>query len=145
MELPIYIGVREGGAGGAAAIRALCRHEFGQRVDIIRAKYNTCLNNTNLGSVTATPQNMDPVKFLLLPPPPTEYGSRNGHRKISATTPPPPTESIRARPGLPAPPNGCWPVRLCPYTLYILAGLILLDYLQDIAHKTKSLKFTFHA
>ena len=43
------------GAGGAAAppIRAVCRHEFGQRVDNIRAKYNTCLNNTNSGSVTA--------------------------------------------------------------------------------------------
>ena len=58
-------------------IRAVCRHEFGQRVDIIRAKHNTCLNNTNLGSVTAgngknsgTPQNIDPGKFLLLPPPP---------------------------------------------------------------------------
>ena len=38
---------------------------------------------------------MDPGKFLLLPPPPTEYGSR----KISATTPPP-TESIRAKLGL---------------------------------------------
>ena len=44
-----------GGAGGAAAppIRAVCRHEFGQRVDNIRAKHNTCLKNTNLGSVTA--------------------------------------------------------------------------------------------
>ena len=79
-----------GGAGGAAApppIRAVCRHEFGQRVDIIRAKHNTCLNNPNLGSFTAkntnlgsvmgvngknsgTPHNMDPGKFLLLPPPP---------------------------------------------------------------------------
>ena len=53
-ELRTPIGVRDGGAGGAAAppIRAVCRHEFGQRVDIIRAKHNTCLNNTNLGSVT---------------------------------------------------------------------------------------------
>ena len=43
-----------GGRGAAAPpIRAVCRHEFGQRVDIIRAKHNTCLNNTNLGSVTA--------------------------------------------------------------------------------------------
>ena len=103
-----------GGRGGAAApppIRAVCRHELGQRVDIIRAKHNACLNNTNLGSVTAfngkktelrvcywssgTQPNMDPGKFLLLPPP-TEYGSR----KISATTPPP-TESIRAKLGLP--------------------------------------------
>ena len=85
-------------------IRAVCRHEFGQRVNIIRAKDNTCLNNTNLGSVTgvngkkpnlgsvtvgkgknsATPQNMDPGKVLPLPPPPTEYGSRI----ISATPPP---------------------------------------------------------
>ena len=83
------IGVRDGGAGGAVAppIRAVCRPEFGQRVEIIRAKHNTCLNkanlgsvtekNTNLGSVTAvngknvaTPHNMDPGKFLLLPPPP---------------------------------------------------------------------------
>ena len=48
------IGVRDGGAGGAVAppIRAVSRHEFGQRVNIIRAKHNTCLNNTNLGSVT---------------------------------------------------------------------------------------------
>ena len=39
------------------------------------------------------PLNMDPGKFLLLPPP---------------------TESIRAKLGLPPPPpNGCWPVRLC--------------------------------
>ena len=53
--VPTPIGVRDGGAGGAAAppIRAVCRHEFGQRVDIIRAKPNKCLNNTNLGSVTA--------------------------------------------------------------------------------------------
>ena len=89
--LALPIGVRDGGAGGAVAppIRAVCRHEFGQRVDIIRAKHNRCLNNTNLGSVTAvnekntnlgyvtavngknsaTPQNMGPGKFLLLPPP----------------------------------------------------------------------------
>ena len=53
-EVLTGIGVRDGGQGGAAAppIRAVCRHEFGQRVDIIRAKHNTCLNNTNLGSVT---------------------------------------------------------------------------------------------
>ena len=47
---------RGGGGRGAAApppIRAVCRHEFGQRVDINRANHNTCLNNTNLGSVTA--------------------------------------------------------------------------------------------
>ena len=49
------IGVRDGGGRGAAA-----PPQFGQfvdmnsgRVDIIRAKHNTCLNNTNLGSVTA--------------------------------------------------------------------------------------------
>ena len=37
-----------GGQGGAVAppIRAVCRHEFGQRVDIILAKHNTCLKNT---------------------------------------------------------------------------------------------------
>ena len=35
-------GVRDGGGQGAAAppIRAVSRHEFGQRVDIIRAKHN---------------------------------------------------------------------------------------------------------
>ena len=52
------IGVRDGGAGGAGGaaappIRAVCRHEFGQRIDIIRAKHITCLNNTNLGSVSS--------------------------------------------------------------------------------------------
>ena len=74
-----FIGVRDGGGQGGQLpppIRAVCRHEFGQRVDIIRAKHNICLNNPNLGSVTgvngknpATPQNMDDGKFLLLPPP----------------------------------------------------------------------------
>ena len=100
------IGVRDGGLGQLPPpIRAVCRHEFGQRVNIIRAKHNTCLNNTNLGSVTAVngtkntnlgyvtavngkimpphrigipenfcyypppPQNMDPGKALVLPPP----------------------------------------------------------------------------
>ena len=47
----MVIGVRDGGQV-PPPIRAVCRHEFGQRVDIIRAKHNTCLNNTNLGSVT---------------------------------------------------------------------------------------------
>ena len=69
---------RGAGGGSNPPIRAVCRHEFGQRVDIIRAKHNTCLNNTNLGSVTAvngknpaTPQNMDPGKnFGYYPPPP---------------------------------------------------------------------------
>ena len=41
-----------GAGGGAAPIRAVSRHEFGQRVDIIRAKDNTCFKNRNLGSVT---------------------------------------------------------------------------------------------
>ena len=84
-------------------IRAVCRHEFGQRVDIIRAKHNTCLNNTNLGSVTAvngtnsaTPQNMDPGKFLLLP----LWTPEN-----VCYYPPPPTESILAKLGLPPPPQ----------------------------------------
>ena len=39
-----------GGQGGAVApppIRAVCRHQFGQRVDIIRTKHNTCLINTS--------------------------------------------------------------------------------------------------
>ena len=91
------IGVRDGGQGGASApppIRAVCRHEFGQRVDIIRAKHNTCLNNTNLGTVTGVNGKMEygsrKIIFLLLPPP-TEYGKN---------------------PVCP-PPNGCWPVRLC--------------------------------
>ena len=87
-----HIGVRDGGGGAAAPppIRGVCRPEFGQRVDIIRAKHNTCLNNTNLGPVTGVngrkhefrvcycsyrkkschPQNMDPGKFQPLPPPP---------------------------------------------------------------------------
>ena len=50
------IGVRDGGGRGGSCpppIRAVCRHEFGQRVEMIRAKHNTCLNNTNVGSVTA--------------------------------------------------------------------------------------------
>ena len=42
---------RGGGRGGSPPIRAVCRHEFGQRVDIIRAKPNRCLKNTNSGSV----------------------------------------------------------------------------------------------
>ena len=54
--LVVSIGVRYGTGGGRGGqlppIRAVCRHEFGQRVDIIRAKHNTRLNNTNLGSVT---------------------------------------------------------------------------------------------
>ena len=108
-------------------IRAESRHYF-------RAKHNTCLNNTNLGSVTAVkgknsapppppPHHRmlsapgDDGKCVLLPPypPPTEYGSR----KIYATIPPPPqsmdhgkvllqpppTESIRAKLGLPPPPK----------------------------------------
>ena len=58
-QVLLLIGVRDGGGGRGAGgqlpppIRAVCRHEFGQRVDIIRAKHNRCLNNTNLGSVTA--------------------------------------------------------------------------------------------
>ena len=100
-----------GGQGAAAPpIRAVCRHTFGQRVDIIRAKHNTCLNNTNLGSVTA-------VNGKILPPPPPPNRARKiWARKISATIPPPEnfcyyppplnmhpgtTESIRAKLGLP--------------------------------------------
>ena len=78
---------RTGRGADAPPIRAVCRNELGQFVEMIGAKHNTCLNKTNLGSVTAvnlgsvtavngkncaTPQNMDPGKFLLLPPPPTE-------------------------------------------------------------------------
>ena len=46
---PAHVHRRTGrGAGGSPPppIRAVCRHEFGQRGDIIRAKHNTCLNNT---------------------------------------------------------------------------------------------------
>ena len=59
---PLTIGVRDGGAGGQGGqggqlppppIRAVCGHEFGQRVDIIRAKHIKCLKNMNLGSATA--------------------------------------------------------------------------------------------
>ena len=91
------------------------------RVEIIWAKHNTCLNNPNLGSVTAvngknpnlgsvTAANGKNSEFerIWIPenscyyPPPTEYGSR----KISPTIPPPPNKTLSA------PPNGCWPVRL---------------------------------
>ena len=51
---------------------------------------------------------MDPETFWYYPPPPTEFGSRKNFCYY-----PPPTESIRAKLGLPPPPNGCWPVRLC--------------------------------
>ena len=110
------IGVRDGGGRGGSCppIRAVCRHEFGQRGDIIRAKHNTCLNNTNLGSVTAvkgnnpaTPQNMDPGKFLLLPPPPT----LNLDPGKFLLLPPPPLNPFGQNSV--CPPNGCWPVRLC--------------------------------
>ena len=50
-EMYATIGVRDGGSGGGGScpppIRAVCRHQFGQRVDIIRAKHNTCLINTS--------------------------------------------------------------------------------------------------
>ena len=103
------------GAGGSCPpppIRAVCRHTFGQRVDIIRAKHNTCLNNTNLGYVTAvngnnsrtTPPPHRIVRgkyFCYYPPPPhTEYGSR----KIFGYYPLP-TEPFRAKLGLPPPPQ----------------------------------------
>ena len=126
----VNVRVKAYGTGGWGScpppIRAVCWHEFGQRVDITRAKHNTCLNNTNLWSVTAVNgtkntnlEYVTAVNGKILPPhrigipenfcyyPPTEYGSR----KSSGTTPPPRTESIRAKLGLP-PPDGCWPVRL---------------------------------
>ena len=129
------IGVRDGGAGGAAAppppIRAVCRHEFGQRGDIIRAKHPKCLNNTNLGSVTAGNGKKPRIEGLLLEltgkiepphikwipenccyyPPPPPLNTDPG-KFLLLPPPPPPTESIRAKLGLP-PPNGCWPVRRC--------------------------------
>ena len=80
LQLPPGLPYGTGVAGGGA----VCRHEFGQRVDIIRAKHNRCLNNPNLGSVTAgngnnsaTPENMDPGKCLLLPPPPLNPFGQN--------------------------------------------------------------------
>ena len=79
----MLIGVRDGGQGGGA----VCRQTFGQRVDIIRAKHNTCLNNTNLRYVTAVNVN------------------------TSATTPPHRIHSGKTR-SAPPPPNGCWPIRL---------------------------------
>ena len=79
-----------GGAGGGSCppIRAVCRHTLGQRVDIIRAKHNTCLNNTNLGSVTGVKGNISATSGTTPPP--------NWARKISATTPPP---SLNMDPG----------------------------------------------
>ena len=79
---------------GGPPIRAVCRHEFEQRVDIIRARHNTCLNNTNLGSVTAVNGKKTPNLGYVTGV--NGYGSR----KISPTTSPP-TESIRAKLGLP--------------------------------------------
>ena len=70
------IGVRDGGQGGSCPpIQAVCRHEFGQRVEMIRAKHNRRLNNTNLGSVIAAngkKNNLEPVtavngKKIMLP------------------------------------------------------------------------------
>ena len=58
---------------------------------MIRAKCNTCLNNTNLGYVTGVNG-----KNSATTPPPTEHRIMTN----SATTPPP-TESIRAKLGLP--------------------------------------------
>ena len=93
--------------------------------------------NTNLGSVTgvngknpATPQNMDPGKFLLLPP--SEYGSR----KISATTPPPPTEFNRAKLGLPPP-----QMDVGPYAYEHTDS----QYIASYTLKTEVLKLTLEA
>ena len=49
------IGVRDGGSGGGSPppIRAVCRHQFGQRVDIIRAKQKfTCFPRSLLRYVS---------------------------------------------------------------------------------------------
>ena len=110
-----------GGKGGSCPppIRAVCRHTFGQRGDIIRAKHNTFMNNTNSGTVTAVVNG----KSSASTPPPLP----NLARKISATTPPhwiwipenfcyyPPPHWIHSGKtrSAPPPPNGCWPVRLC--------------------------------
>ena len=84
------------------------------RVSVHDMYYCTCLNNTNLGSVTAVNGKHEFRGLLLeltekiLPP----------HRiwipeNFCYYPPPPPTESIRAKLGLPPPQsNGCWPVRL---------------------------------
>ena len=106
----LHIGVRDGGQGGCPPpIRAVCRHTFGQRVDIIRAKHNTCLNNTNLGSGTAVNGNNSattlppsPGKFLLLPPPPTEFI----RAKQLGLPPPPPMDVGPYAYGTPA--HTCW-------------------------------------
>ena len=116
-------GHRRTGRGGGQLpppIRAVCGPEFGQIVDIMRAKHMTCLKNTNLGSVTvvngisilSTPKNMDPGKFLLLPPPPlnTDPGK-------FLLLPPPPTESIRAKICLPPPPK--WMLARTPMELVV--------------------------
>ena len=111
-----HIGVRDGGQGGAATpppIRGVCRHTFGQRVDIIRAKHSTCLNNTNLGSVTAV--NGNNSKFCYYPPP-TEYGSRKMQNSVC-----------------PPPPNGCWPVRYRPCCRHVHL-FALHSFLQRSTH-----------
>ena len=114
-------------------------NEFGQRVDIIRAKHNTCLNNTNLGSVTAVngkilchPTEYGSRKIYATTPPPTEYGSR----KISATTPP--TESIRAKLGLPPPPK--WMLARTPMPLQYVS--YDFDYCSR-PRSTRCLEHTF--
>ena len=107
--LPPSIGVRDGGQGWALApppIRAVWRHYFGQRVEIIRAKHNTCLIKTNLGSVSAVNgknfwyYSLEITKNFWYYPPPSP------HRIWSAANN---CHSGKTRFD---PPNGCWPVRL---------------------------------
>ena len=134
-KVVVYIGVRDGGSS-PPPIRAVCRHTFGQRVDIIRAKHNTCLNNTNLGYVTAgnkfchypPPTESD----VLLLPPPTEYGSR----KMSATSPP---HRIHSGKTLSAPPPP--PMDVCPYAygrIYIWYGIVLFPRVSYLMRCTLS-------
>ena len=129
-QCTLHIGLRDGGQGAAAPppIRAVCRHEFGQRVDIIRAKHNTCLNNRNLGSVTGVNGKKHEFLGLLLElteklhriwipenlcyyPPPPPLNMDPGKFLL---LPPPPTESIRAKLGLPPPQ---WMLARTPMTL----------------------------
>ena len=74
------------------------------RVDIIRAKHNTCLNNTNLGSVTAVNGKILPPHRIWIPDNFCYYA-------------PPPTESIRAKLGLPPPEMDVGPYAYGQYSI----------------------------
>ena len=129
-KVVVYIGVRDRGRQLAPPIRAVCRHTFGQRVDIIRAKHNTCLNNTNLGSVTAvngtnSATTPPPNRTFCYYSPPTEYGSR----KCLLLPPPHRIHSGKTRSA--PPPNGCLPVRLWSYIYMVWNRIISTGKLFD--------------